>query len=69
MPSVRAQVDSSKLNSGALLPFELRLKDFELNWVSVVDFRRNARGELGTRTATLGAAGLRAFRQNWIYKL
>lgn len=47
----------------------LTFSEVYLNWVSVADFRRNARGELGTRTATLGAAGLRAFRQNWIYKL
>lgn len=31
------------------------------------DFRRNDRGELGTRTATLDAAGLAQFRQGWVY--
>jgi hypothetical protein len=33
--------------------------------VDLADFRRNERGELGTRTATLHAAGLGRFRQNW----
>lgn len=33
------------------------------------DFRRNERGELGTRTATLGRAGLERFRQSWLYRL
>jgi hypothetical protein len=37
--------------------------------VSVSDFRENARGELGTRTATLHRAGIEKLRQNWIYKL
>jgi hypothetical protein len=37
--------------------------------VSVSDFRKNARGELGTRTATLHRAGIEKLRQNWIYKL
>jgi len=31
------------------------------------DFRRNERGELGTRTATLNAQGIKAFRNNWVY--
>jgi hypothetical protein len=33
------------------------------------DFRRNPRGELGTRTATLSATGIRKLRSNWIYVL
>ncbi len=33
------------------------------------DFRRNARGELGTRTATLHARGIQKLRSNWVYKL
>jgi hypothetical protein len=32
------------------------------------DFRRNERGELGTRTATLNAAGLGRYRANWVYR-
>lgn len=36
--------------------------------VTIDDFRRNARGELGTRTATLHAAGIAKLRQSWVYR-
>jgi len=36
--------------------------------VSTKDFRKNPRGELGTRTATLHREGIEKLRQNWIYK-
>ncbi len=39
-----------------------------LGQVSINDFRRNPRGELGTRTATLHRHGIEKLRQNWIYK-
>ena len=35
--------------------------------VEIQDFRKNPRGELGTRTATLDAAGIRKLRANWLY--
>jgi hypothetical protein len=38
-----------------------------LGHVSVGDFRRNPRGELGTRTATLHREGIKKLRQNWVY--
>ncbi len=37
--------------------------------VTVEDFRKNARGELGTRTATLDRHGVKKLRANWIYKV
>jgi hypothetical protein len=37
--------------------------------VSPGDFRRNPRGELGTRTATLHREGIKKLRQQWVYKL
>ncbi|MDE0680262.1 MAG: hypothetical protein OXI11_08625 [Gammaproteobacteria bacterium] len=40
-----------------------------LGRVTVNDFRRNPRGELGTRTATLHADGIRKLRESWIYKV
>ena len=40
-----------------------------LGQVTVEDFRKNARGELGTRTATLHKEGIKKLRNNWIYKL
>lgn len=37
--------------------------------VTVDDFRKNPRGELGTRTATLHRDGVKKLRENWVYKL
>ena len=38
-----------------------------LGKVTVDDFRKNARGELGTRTATLHADGIKKLRGHWVY--
>lgn len=40
-----------------------------LGQVIIEDFRKNPRGELGTRTATLHKDGIKKLRVNWIYKL
>lgn len=40
-----------------------------LGQVTIGDFRKNARGELGTRTATLHKEGIEKLRRNWVYKL
>ena len=40
-----------------------------LSLVTAADFRRNPRGELGTRTATLDRYGIRKLRENWLYKI
>lgn len=37
--------------------------------VTVDDFRRNSRGELGTRTATLDRRGIKKLRTGWVYLL
>ena len=42
--------------------------DIYLAQVVIADFRKNARGELGTRTATLHREGVLKLRENWIYK-
>lgn len=39
-----------------------------LGQVTVEDFRKNPRGELGTRTATLHRDGIKKLRENWIYR-
>lgn len=46
----------------------LRFTEVYLGKVSVGDFRKNARGELGTRTATLHAKGIAKLRGNWIFR-
>ncbi len=40
-----------------------------LGEVTIADFRKNPRGELGTRTATLHREGIEKLRRNWIYRL
>lgn len=40
-----------------------------LGHVTTGDFRRNARGELGTRTATLHKNGILKLRKNWVYRI
>ena len=40
-----------------------------LSLVTTADFRRNPRGELGTRTATLDRYGIKKLRDNWVYKI
>lgn len=47
----------------------MRFTEVYLAFVGPNDFRRNARSELGTRTATLDRAGIQKLRANWIYLL
>lgn len=47
----------------------MRFTEVYIGAVSLSDFRKNDRGELGTRTATLGKDGIAKFRQNWVYHL
>ena len=46
----------------------MQFKEVYLGQVGIADFRRNPRGELGTRTATLHRVGLNRFRSGWVYK-
>ena len=43
-------------------------KEVYLSHVTEEDFRRNPRGELGMRTATLDRHGVAKLRENWVYK-
>lgn len=45
----------------------MRFVEVYLGQVTIADFRRNLRGELGTRTATLSADGIAKLRQHWVY--
>ena len=45
----------------------LSFTEVYIGQVVVADFRRNERGELGTRTSTLHAEGIAKLRQNWVY--
>lgn len=46
----------------------LRFTEVYIAEVNISDFRRNNRGELGTRTATLDRDGIQKLRTNWVYK-
>jgi hypothetical protein len=46
----------------------LRFTAVYLGRVTITDFRKNARGELGTRTATLHRDGILKPRQSWVYR-
>lgn len=46
----------------------MTFNEIYLGRVGVEDFRKNARGELGTRTATLDAQGIAKLRRHWIYR-
>lgn len=45
-----------------------RFTEVYLGSVTEADFRKNARGELGTRTATLHRLGIKKLRENWVYR-
>jgi hypothetical protein len=47
----------------------MEFSEIYLGHVTVNDFRKNARSELGTRTATLDRAGIAKLRESWVYKL
>jgi hypothetical protein len=46
----------------------MKFTEVYLGKVEIADFRKNPRGELGTRTATLHREGILKLRGNWIYR-
>jgi hypothetical protein len=47
----------------------MRFTEVYLGQVDETDFRKNARSDLGTRTATLDKFGIAKLRANWIYRV
>ncbi|HEX5314893.1 MAG TPA: hypothetical protein VFX38_08335 [Gammaproteobacteria bacterium] len=47
----------------------MSFREVYLGQVMGADFRRNPRGELGTRTATLHREGIENPHRNWVYRL
>lgn len=45
----------------------MKFTEIYLGYVTADDFRKNPRGELGTRTATLDRYGIAKLRKNWVY--
>lgn len=60
------QVDNETEPSSNRQP--MKFTEVYLAYVVEDDFRKNGRGELGTRTATLHREGLKKLRANWIYR-
>ena len=52
----------------AVMRAPLTITEVYLAHVTLDDFRRNPRGELGTRTATLHREGIRKLREHWVYR-
>ncbi len=59
------QVDNVTEPATARAP--LRFTEIYLAEVTTDDFRKNPRGELGTRTATLDRLGVKKLRDDWVY--
>jgi hypothetical protein len=59
------EMDNATEPATARLPMIFR--EVYLGWVDPDDFRRNERSDLGTRTATLDAAGIAKLREYWVY--
>jgi hypothetical protein len=59
--------DVDKLTEPAQERWPMKFTEVYLGRVETDDFRRNERGELGTRTATLDKHGIQKLRANWIY--
>jgi hypothetical protein len=60
------EVDNTTEPAAYRLP--MRFTEVYLAHVDEADFRKNTRGELGTRTATLHKDGIAKLRAGWIYK-
>lgn len=45
----------------------MKFTEVYLGYVTTDDFRKNPRGELGTRTATLDRYGIAKLRKKWVY--
>jgi hypothetical protein len=47
----------------------MSFREVYIEKVTIDDFRKNPRSELGTRTATLHRDGISKLRKNWVYKI
>ncbi|MDF0642645.1 MAG: hypothetical protein P0111_01335 [Nitrospira sp.] len=61
------QIDNSTEPAKDRVP--MSVTEIYLGKVTKTDFRKNQRGELGTRTATLHKGGIEKLRKSWVYKL
>lgn len=66
---VRVRLRGRQQHGAAELRAPMHFTEVYLGQVIESDFRKNARGELGTRTATLDRYGIQKLRANWVYLL
>jgi hypothetical protein len=59
------QVDDATEPANSRTP--TRFTEVYLAQVTIDDFRKNPRGELGTRTATVHGDAMKRFREGWVY--
>lgn len=59
------EVDS--VGEPAMSRESMRFREVYIGQVDPDDFRRNERGDLGTRTSTLDRDGIQKLRRNWVY--
>ena len=61
------EVDNKREPAIDRLP--MKFTEVYLGKVETADFRKNARGDLGTRTATLHGKGIAKLRESWVYRI
>ncbi len=61
--------DVDKQTEPAINRTPMAFTEVYLGQVKIADFRKNPRGELGTRTATLNREGIAKLRGFWLYRL
>ena len=61
--------DTDTRSEPASVRHPMKFTEIYLGHVTIEDFRKNPRSELGTRTATLHKDGIKKLRANWIYRL
>ena len=68
MPLKKQVLDPAAFNTEPAQDREpMKFTEVYLGDVKTAEFRNNPRGTLGTRTSTLGAAGIKKLRSNWVY--
>jgi len=61
--------DADEQTEPAIDRSAMAFTEIYLGQVTIADFRKNQRGELGTRTATLNKEGIAKLRTFWVYRL
>lgn len=66
--ALRVSLPSRLYNQPTINRSPTSVREILLANLELADFRKNDRGELGTRTASANAQGLLKLRTNWVYR-